>query len=367
MHWIHGKFTPKSNWLKPHKKGFIVSNYFAIFFGFRMSPGMMIVKNNSNVSNWDLQNGYSNDRFHGEYPKRIYHAGENSGMTLELSLYKEDLDSEYVCRQLSVGFTIALSVPGEQLTFSHEFVRIPLLEEVWIRIKSKLTTTSEGLRSYSPNQRKCYYEVERQLRFFRNYTQKNCEAECLANFTNQQCGCVRFFMPSKRQRMKQFCAEFLSKLYSINYLIFPDFSFGFTGSASTPICGGVKIECCESVTKTFFEFSETVDQSPLDKCNCLPACTSIEYNTEVGHSKFDWDILQKTISDKEVKYYWMFLQNIRIWKWNQCSISDNGRPECTFSLAIIKSSEWSEWKSTHTSTFWQIVAVCSAYFWVFLH
>lgn len=42
-----------------------------------------------------------------------------------------------------------------------------------------------------------FFSTERQLRFFRTYTQYNCEAECLANFTQIQCGCVKFSMPSR--------------------------------------------------------------------------------------------------------------------------------------------------------------------------
>lgn len=44
--------------------------------------------------------------------------------------------------------------------------------------------------------RQCFFDTERQLRFFKIYTQRNCELECLANFTVKTCGCAKFSMPS---------------------------------------------------------------------------------------------------------------------------------------------------------------------------
>lgn len=75
-------------------------------------------------------------------------------------------------------------------------ISVPLLEEVLISVKPNMITTSENLRHYTPWDRQCYFSDERQLRFFKIYTQRNCELECLSNFTLSQCGCVKFSLPS---------------------------------------------------------------------------------------------------------------------------------------------------------------------------
>lgn len=156
-----------------------------------MAPEMMIVKSNPNVSHWNLENGYD-DGFNGSgYPLRIFNARQE----VMVRLYEEDL--EYMCRGPIHGFKLFLHTPGQVLKTSRHSFRIPLSEVAEISINPKLITTSEELRDYEPNQRKCYFSSERRLRFFRYYAQHNCEAECLANFTKQQCGCVKFSMPSK--------------------------------------------------------------------------------------------------------------------------------------------------------------------------
>ncbi len=45
--------------------------------------------------------------------------------------------------------------------------------------------------------RQCYFDGERQLKFFQIYTKANCELECLTNLTLRYCNCSAFFMPSK--------------------------------------------------------------------------------------------------------------------------------------------------------------------------
>ena len=95
------------------------------------------------------------------------------------------------------GFKIALFIPGDTLKWSKIAFRVPISEDSLIMIKPRMTYTSEGLSKYDPNQRQCFFSTERQLRFYRIYTQNNSEAECLANFTKLQCGCVKFSMPSE--------------------------------------------------------------------------------------------------------------------------------------------------------------------------
>lgn len=180
---------------------------------FRMAPGMMIVTGDSYISkNWSLENGYTNqfeyklrqlqgvyDYYHEsiydkEYPIRIGHPGQGAALIVELRTNTDNF--EYNCNGFDQSFKIALTSPGEAIKMTNNFFRVSSAEYSLIAIKSKLIKTSEGLRSYKPYQRQCYYNSERRLRFYRMYAQSNCEIECLANFTNMACGCVKLSMPS---------------------------------------------------------------------------------------------------------------------------------------------------------------------------
>lgn len=81
------------------------------------------------------------------------------------------------------GFKVLLHTPGELPRVSKQFFRIPLRQEVVVSVKPNMITTSDGLIDYSPDRRQCYFNDERYLKFFKVYTQSNCELECLANFT----------------------------------------------------------------------------------------------------------------------------------------------------------------------------------------
>lgn len=162
---------------------------------FRMAPQLMTVKNNPNAINWNLENGYTNAMKESQYPLRAYESGR--GAALEISLDSHEINFETLCNQFEHGFDVTLSVPGDDLNFMEDYFRIRLFEETVITIKPKLTTTSKQLRKYDPNHKKCFFDSERRLRFYKKYSQNNCNEECVANFTNSQCGCVKFSQTSK--------------------------------------------------------------------------------------------------------------------------------------------------------------------------
>lgn len=158
-----------------------------------MAPGMLKVFDRQSITRWSLNNGYIGGTDDEEYPIRIFNSGHR-GLTVYLNMSKKDL--EYLCHETGFGFTVIFSAPGDSLKLSRYSFRAPLAEDTRIAIKPKFTTTTNGLINYKPEDRYCFFDSERQLRFFRNYTQTNCDTECLANFTKIQCGCVKFAMPS---------------------------------------------------------------------------------------------------------------------------------------------------------------------------
>lgn len=99
---------------------------------------------------------------------------------------------------INQGFSVILTTPGDILKMSRNTFRIPLLEDAIIMIKPRTIVTSSALPLLKPDQRSCYYTHERQLRFYRNYTESKCKEECLSNYTKIECGCVKFSQPSNK-------------------------------------------------------------------------------------------------------------------------------------------------------------------------
>lgn len=159
------------------------------------------------VSNYSFEKGYSNEFIGQEYPLRVFKTGKYSGLTVWLS--SKNVDYQKECQGTEEGYKITLSMPGEAGQMSKRVYHLPTSESADIAIKSKLTITSDGLQSYEPHLRQCFFNSERQLRFFKLYTQNNCEIECLANFTKSRCNCVKFSMPSKQEFYFMFCFSFL--------------------------------------------------------------------------------------------------------------------------------------------------------------
>ncbi|XP_055840557.1 pickpocket protein 28-like [Episyrphus balteatus] len=114
-------------------------------------------------------------------------------------------------------------------------------------------TTSERLRHYTPERRQCYYQYERNLRYFTKYTQANCELECLANQTLAECGCVHFSMPR---------------------------------TSSHPVCGYRSLSCFDKVAIDFASWkfmAMTKSNIKNASCNgiCLPTCFDVKYKAEI--------------------------------------------------------------------------------------
>ncbi|XP_077285587.1 pickpocket protein 28-like isoform X2 [Arctopsyche grandis] len=226
---------------------------------------------------WTLDRGYPKNLPLDTYPVRGTGSGAKAGLVILLRAYNYDLD--YLCRGPVQGFKILLHSPTEVPRVSQQYFRVPLSQEVIAAIKPNMMTTSEGLKDYDPERRQCFFPYERKLKFFKVYTQRNCELECLTNYTMLQCSCVTFSMPR---------------------------------DPSMPICSAGSVKCAadaqdELLTQEIVSgLSETKPDSEEDaetkelreglqniakQCNCLPACTSINYDVEVSQADFNWQKL----------------------------------------------------------------------------
>lgn len=125
----------------------------------------------------------------------MFGIGQND--RVKIILFSLNDDSYKYCDAFTHGFHIALHSPEELPRFPSDFIQIPMSYIIHMAIKPNRIATSNRLKSYSPQQRGCFFKTERHLRYFELYSQRKCELECLANYTKIECGCVEFWMPSK--------------------------------------------------------------------------------------------------------------------------------------------------------------------------
>jgi len=102
-----------------------------------------------------------------------------------------------------------------------------------------VTVDKEKFNKLPLSQRNCYMENERKLNFFKIYTQRNCEIECLSELLLEYCDCV---------------------------------PFDVIRSKDTKICELRDYECIDVVkNETLFDDNY---------CSCLQPCSYISYNLE---------------------------------------------------------------------------------------
>lgn len=162
---------------------------------FRMCSGFQGSTWQLPLSNWDMELGYSKLKDTESYPYRVYGTGCHDSFSVVMKVPNDDID--HLCGGPIQGFKAAFHPPdeGPQIWKTH-FIISPGRSAL-VTIDPKITQTESSVAKYSPDMRLCYFNSERKLRFFKRYTQRNCEVECLGNFTLAECECVKFSMPSK--------------------------------------------------------------------------------------------------------------------------------------------------------------------------
>lgn len=104
---------------------------------------------------------------------------------LEITLKLQERDKDYLCRKGVTGFRIVLHPAVEMPQPSKHFVHVPLLQHVSVAVKPNIITTkSNVLHKYDEDAMRCIVNRANppKLKFFRNYTQRNCELDCLSTF-----------------------------------------------------------------------------------------------------------------------------------------------------------------------------------------
>ncbi|XP_061399071.1 pickpocket protein 28-like [Musca vetustissima] len=212
-------------------------------------------KNGGQKLAWSLEKGYAAGSDINTYPVRVLSSGSAAGFQITLQTFTNETD--YTCNGPTQGFKIMLNSPDDVPSVVKHFVRVSMDREILVAVKPKMITTSANIEAYHPEKRRCYLNKDRQLKFYKIYTQRNCERECVTNFTYSECGCVKFSMPR---------------------------------TADMPICGEDKLWCYRRARDNLLmkQFKEGLEHSEGNGgCNCMPGCTSLEYETEISEGSFD--------------------------------------------------------------------------------
>ena len=238
---------------------------FQDLFAENVDKSIKFPRHRRSSANWTLQDGYKT--FDSEtYPMRILGSGIQAGLSIYLIANKTDI--EYRCRGYSQGFKIALHLPNEVPRFSKQFTKIAFNRQVLINLVPEVVITSDVLKSYKPDVRKCYFDGEKSLKYFKSYTKSNCDLECLTNFTQLTCGCVMFGMPFDNNT--EICS-FESKDCS---------------SLSESFWLNKKLN--HYLEKELFRDKQMLNGSNISStdCNCLPSCSSIVYKAEISEGAY---------------------------------------------------------------------------------
>lgn len=143
---------------------------------------------------WQMEKGYDEYTKGEPYPYRVCGTGMQASLIVVLKVSNDDIDN--LCGGALQGFKVVFHSPHEGPRIHKKHFQVSPGRTMLLSIDPKLIVSSSSVRKYSPELRQCYFNSERQLRFYKNYTQRNCKIECLSNFTLTQCGCVHFSMPS---------------------------------------------------------------------------------------------------------------------------------------------------------------------------
>lgn len=124
-------------------------------------------------------------------------------------------------------------------------------KKLQIFITPNVITTDKNLKTLSIEDRVCFLDGEKYLRFFKVYTTKNCKVECFANISSEVCGCV---------------------------------PFDVIRDSDMPVCELHDYPCLLDLEYElkFFENSEK-----SKSCNCLQSCNSISYDFEFIENRLE--------------------------------------------------------------------------------
>jgi acid-sensing ion channel, other len=133
-----------------------------------------------------------------------------------------------------------------------------------VLITPEIIKTDKSLRSVAPEKRGCYFEGEKKLRFFKVYTKRNCEFECLADLllNHPAVNCTQFYMV--RNESTEVCDHRQERFAQFQtYFALHNISMGRTNCKCLDACDSIKYDV-EIIANTVKEYNETLEIKQVD-------------------------------------------------------------------------------------------------------
>lgn len=184
------------------------------------------------------------------------------------------------CKIGTNGFRLSLHMPVDFPQISSYFYSIPFNQQTTFIIKPQMIYASKDIKDYTPESRQCYLNHERKLKFFKIYTQLNCEEECKAKFIKEACNCVPFYMPHNNNtnicdHSQLECVYEAHSNYSTQEL------------QKKLIEKQLKRDLKHGNTNKNDERFKILKEMKKNFCNCLPTCTVIKYDAEIDRINYE--------------------------------------------------------------------------------
>jgi amiloride-sensitive sodium channel len=146
-------------------------------------------------------------------------------------------DGDNACkfRRTIMIFHLSNEIPTKYRQ-NHDIQYLNHNEGFYIELGIKSYRMNMDLKPFPVELRRCYFEDERKLKFFKLYSPNHCKLECLANITLEEFGCVKFFMP--RDSKTRIC-----KFSELHKMVLPN--------------------------------------EDVSVCECLPLCNDIKFNFKI--------------------------------------------------------------------------------------
>lgn len=103
----------------------------------------------------------------------------------------------YVLNDVFCLFQVYFHSPSDVPDYSHSSLKLSKSSHSFVQIVTHLSLTDDGLKSWTPEERGCYYLNEKWLRHNSVYSYINCYVECQVNYTETLCGCAPMYRISK--------------------------------------------------------------------------------------------------------------------------------------------------------------------------
>ncbi|KAL5236158.1 hypothetical protein ACI65C_003568 [Semiaphis heraclei] len=156
-----------------------------------MTQADVVAKKNQTV--WTPEIGYSRNSTPFDVPWRVTGDTVDNAVRLIFDMTNDNLGEH--CPKRESGLTLLVHNPADVPVGIQPTAYVTGSSMLSVALSLNIIRTSDKIKKWTPKLRNCYFEHEKKLKFFKIYTLHNCELECRANNTLNECGCNAYFQP----------------------------------------------------------------------------------------------------------------------------------------------------------------------------